>query len=92
MQYYKSEELFRWDLKFVDCSTHEIHEIKCPTKLNDYTVYTKVNTTVTDMLFLYQIEHPDLAAQIDAFVEKLEALKSCDTPFHLVSTGPVTLV
>lgn len=31
-----------------------------------------------------RIEHPDVAAQIDAFVDKLRNLKSVDTPFTIV--------
>jgi len=30
--------MFCWDLKFVDCPTHEIHKIKCPMNKNDSTV------------------------------------------------------
>jgi len=30
-------KVFRWVLKFVDCLTHEIHEIECPTNINDFT-------------------------------------------------------
>ncbi|XP_055306046.1 zinc finger protein ZPR1 [Sitodiplosis mosellana] len=31
-----------------------------------------------------RVQHPDAAAQIDAFVEKLRSLKSVDTPFTIV--------
>ena len=37
------ERIFHWDLKFLECSTHEIHKIKCPTNKNDYTVYFHIN-------------------------------------------------
>jgi len=38
IQLYAILQLFHWDLKFVDCPTHQIHEIKCPTNKNDFTV------------------------------------------------------
>ena len=28
IQYYEAKQLVLWDHKFVDCPTHEIHEIK----------------------------------------------------------------
>jgi len=29
---------FCWGLKFVDCHNQETHEVKCPTKINEFTV------------------------------------------------------
>jgi len=34
----KSEQIFCWDFKFMDCLTCEIHKIKCPTNKIDFTV------------------------------------------------------
>jgi len=47
MQYYLSVEAFCWELKFVYCPTHEIHKIKCPTNINDFTVFNIVFCTQT---------------------------------------------
>jgi len=37
---------------------------------------------------LRRIQHPDLAEQLDKFVARLEDLKTCNTPFHLVIDDP----
>ena len=33
-----------WELKLMDCPTHELHEIKCPTNINNFTyvIYMKM--------------------------------------------------
>jgi len=35
-------KVFGWDLKFADCLTHNILEIKCPTNINDFTIAASV--------------------------------------------------
>ena len=36
-QYHEIELVFHWDVKFVDCPTNEMHEIKCPANKKGFT-------------------------------------------------------
>ncbi|KAL4229038.1 nucleolar zinc-finger protein [Mactra antiquata] len=37
---------------------------------------------------LRRIQHPEVAEQIDNFIKKLQDLKSCSTPFHIILDDP----
>jgi len=52
-KYYLSEKIFNWDLKFVDCLIHEIHEIKCPPNKNDFTFLYLVNVNLLIYMLMF---------------------------------------
>ncbi|XP_052255423.1 zinc finger protein ZPR1-like [Dreissena polymorpha] len=37
---------------------------------------------------LRRIQHPEVAEKIDEFIKKLEQLKTCETPFHIIIDDP----
>ena len=45
--------MFCWDLKFKDCSTHEIHKIKCLMDENNFTVHVYGLKLYTVKSFIY---------------------------------------
>ena len=52
-KFYLSEKIFNWDLKFVDCFIHEIHEIECPTNKNDFTFLYLVNVNLLIYMLMF---------------------------------------
>ena len=51
---YLYELVYLWDLKFVDFSIKKVHEIKCPTNINDFTVNENFLPRVSQGEFLYE--------------------------------------
>ena len=41
--------MFYWNLKFVDCHTHEKNDVECPMSKNDFTVSQQYHTNCANL-------------------------------------------